>query len=64
MSPYITMEEEDMGTQIMGKKFIPWSSSYFMATRSPKGNSLAISSKQTSNSPLREASSHGRFASI
>ena len=53
-----------MGPQIMGKELILWSSSYFLGTRSPKGNSSAISSKQTSISPLREASSHGKFISI
>ena len=53
-----------MGPQIMGKELILWSSSYFLGTRSPKGNSLAISSKQTSSSLPREASSHENFVSI
>ena len=53
-----------MDPQIMGKEVILWSSSYFLGTRSPEGNSLAISSKQTSSSPPSEASSHGSFVSI
>ena len=62
--PYITMGEEIMGPQMMGKELILWSSSYFLWTRSPKGNYLAISSKQTSSSPPHEASSRRSFFSI
>ena len=50
-----------MGPEMMGKELILWISSYLLGTRSSKGNSSAISLKQTSSSLPHEAFSCRSF---